>query len=583
MPKKALKENRDVEILQMVKDRYNSSKNMNQDDFMRAVDNEQLYFNYIDETQNPYISNISLPWPYIIVESYLGKCIQTTAAMMPYVHVVEEEAENKAKARRVEKDANMVLYRHRWPIFCYNTYKQAFKYGTAFILEKPWGELKGEEMPLLSLLNFFHCYPSPTVLDLDDKDAYFIYETFIPKRLLENYKGNSFYKNIDKIQTYEGDIYTQEERTIHAFKNINSPKQDRYSELVKCIFYWSHQDMIIITNDTNVIRDDQENFLGRIPVKVITPIPLENSFYGMSILEEGKDLFAECNENRNQFNDAANLMLNPQYIVNRDAAQLKRTTITSKAGNIIFTDDVNAIVTQKQDWNLLLMCLKRQDAIYQDIMNYSNAFPQMRGGSIGGGKQTATEYQGMRMAGELRSDTYNLLLAMMGVESIVEDIVEFKRMFMTDPSKFFYWPDQKPAIVQPEDYQAKFTFKAFSGFKQMQEIERKQLLEAMTLVFGGAGGAFLPYVMPRAQEWLERIIDSYPEIRSPEQLMLTEQEKMIADQQAQMQQLMQMMGQMGGGKGDQKQIAMGEKEHRMPENEPNNEMGNMLRNVSPVA
>ena len=66
-------------------------------------------------------------------------------------------------------------------------------------------------------------------------------------------------------------------------------------------------------------------------------------------------------------------------------------------------------------------------------------------------------------------------------------------------------------------------------------------------------------------------------------MMLTEQEKMIADQQAQMQQLMQMMGQMGGGKGDQKQIAMGEKEHRMPENEPNNEMGNMLRNVSPVA
>ena len=60
----------------------------------------------------------------------------------------------------------------------------------------------------------------------------------------------------------------------------------------------------------------------------------------MSILEEGKGLLYEINDNENQFNDAVNHMLNPQWIVSR-GAEVKKSTNIAKSGGIRFTDDVN--------------------------------------------------------------------------------------------------------------------------------------------------------------------------------------------------------------------------------------------------
>jgi len=101
-----------------------------------------------------------------------------------------------------------------------------------------------------------------------------------------------------------------------------------------------------------------------------------------------------------------------------------------------------------------------------------------------------------------------------------------------------------------------------------KEIERKQLIEAMTLVFGNQ--AFLPFVVPRADQWLGRLLD-YFGIRDTEQLFASPEEQ-------QMQQLMMMLT--GGMQGGGQQPALGEREMRMPEGSPNpalmGEIGGML-------
>jgi hypothetical protein len=557
---------RDELAVQMVIDRLSLADDQRTDYAMRAVENEMLYNNYIDETTHPYLSNIALPWPYIIVESYLGKCIQMLAAVLPYVRIVEEDDDSRPKAKMVEKDVNMAFYYQKWPIFSYKIYKQAFKLGTVFILEKPWGFLNGREMPIFQPMNFYRTWVNPSVLDLDDEDAYLIYETYIPMNAFKSYKGNPNYKNLSKIKEHEGDIKTTEEKEIQAFKNLSDVPYDKYSKLVKTHFYWSNDDFIVVTNDDNIIRNDNEHnegqFLGRIPVRKITPIPLEDEFYGMSILEQGKGLFSEVDENRNQYNDAVNLMLNPQWIIDRNAG-IKKTTITARAGNIVWTDDVAGITPMKVDWNILPQSIQRGKMIEMDIMNYSNAFPQLRGQQVSG-TETATEYMGMRSAGELRSDTYNLLLSMMSIEQFAEDIVQFKRMFMTDSSKFYYWPEQKTNIVTPNDYTGNFTYKAFAGYKKEREIERKHMIEAMGFIF--ANQAFLPLVIPHANEWLDRLLD-YFDFRSPEQLYVTDEEMKMQQQD----QMMQMMSQMiaGGGQGGAGQPALGEREMRTPETTPN--------------
>jgi len=553
----------DRSILDMVLERWDVADRA-RDITESAIENEKYYHNYIDETTHPYLSNIALPWPYIIVESYLGKCVQMLASQMPYVRVVEEDDDSRPKAKKVERDVNMTLYLQKWPIFSYNTYKQAFKYGTAFINEIPWGTLDGREMPLFQLMNFFNVWVNPSILNLMDDDAFLIYRSFAPLKNLRKLKGNENYKNLDKIKVYGGDMLTEDEREIRSFKQLSELPFDKHSEMVEILTYWSNDELIIVTNEDNVIRSE-DNFLGFIPIKAIRPIPVENEFYGMSILEQGKGLFSEANENRNQFNDAMNLMLNPQYVISRNS-EVKRSSITSKPGGIIWTEDVNGVQPMKQDWNILMASLKRHALVENDIQNYSNAFPTLRG-QPSPGVDTATEYMGLRGAGELRSDTYNLLLSMMSIEDMARDIVIFKRMFMTQPDSFHYWPEGKSSRISPDDYYGNFSFKAFAGYKMTQEIERKQLIEALTMVT--TNPMFQPLIAPKANEWLERLLDRFPNIRSPEQLYVSDTEMM-------MQQLQQML--MGGMEGQGERLALGEKAMRTPEQTPNLPQATMLSN-----
>ena len=81
----------------MVNERLNIADKGREEYAEQAIENEKLYRAYIDETSHPYLSNICLPWPYIIVESYLGKCIQMLAGMLPYVRVVEEDDDSTGK------------------------------------------------------------------------------------------------------------------------------------------------------------------------------------------------------------------------------------------------------------------------------------------------------------------------------------------------------------------------------------------------------------------------------------------------------------------------------------------------------
>jgi len=133
---------KEQELIDKVNDDISYATDVDGDTYTNAIEYEEMYANYLDETTHPYSSNISIPWPYIIIESYLGKVVQMMANRIPYVHVVEEDDESRPKARMVERDVNMDLYRQQWPLLCYKINKQAFKYGTAWVLETPMGQLR---------------------------------------------------------------------------------------------------------------------------------------------------------------------------------------------------------------------------------------------------------------------------------------------------------------------------------------------------------------------------------------------------------------------------------------------------------
>jgi len=227
-------------------------------------------------------------------------------------------------------------------------------------------------------------------------------------------------------------------------------------------------------------------------------------------------LFAEANENRNQFNDAAWLMLNPHTIVNRETAGLKVKDHQGEKWEHHLDRGCQCHCSLKNDWNLLNMCLFETEAIYEDIQNCTNAsstFVVLQS-RVQRQRQSTLDEE----CGELRSDTYNLLLAMQGIETIVKDIVDYKKMFMIDQSSSYYWLKARRTPLRQRIYNGNFAYKSFHPSKHAKEIERKQFIEAMTLVWGNQ--AFMPFIVPKTEEWLERLLD-YFDLRSPEQLRLT--------------------------------------------------------------
>ena len=95
----------------------------------------------------------------------------------------------------------------------------------------PWGAIDGREMPIFKVRNWFNTWVNPTITDLDDPDAFVIAIDYVPAWLLKNFIGNPDYRNLGKIRTHEGSIYTEEEEAVQAFKGIPTRQDDKYSEL----------------------------------------------------------------------------------------------------------------------------------------------------------------------------------------------------------------------------------------------------------------------------------------------------------------------------------------------------------------
>jgi hypothetical protein len=228
----------------------------------------------------------------------------------------------------------------------------------------------------------------------------------------------------------------------------------------------------------------------------------------------------------------------------------------AKARNLIFTEDEHD-KTSPQDWNLLAMCLSVRINL-SGHHEYDQCLPQLRE-ATDSWAETAGIHMGMRSAGELKAIPITFL-ATLSIAKDGEASLKSWRMFMTQQSSF-YTAEGRLRVLCRRGLRRAVHLQNLRIVQALQEMERKQLIEAMAMVFGGVNGAFLPYVMPKSEEWLDRLLDSFPNIRSPEQLRLSEEERQMAQMQSQMQQMM--LPFLGGGGNEQP--ALGEKAMRTPE------------------
>jgi len=117
--------------------------------------------------------------------------------------------------------------------------------------------------------------------------------------------------------------------------------------------------------------------------------------------------------------------------------------------------------------------------------------------------------------GGTQQDIYNFLLNLMTVEKIAEDYNLFHRTFMTDPSPFNDPMADEQPYAEAEDFEEMFTFRAMGSLLGARDMERRDFLGLMSIIFGNP--ALAQGAMKKVPEWISRAMD-YFKIRSPADL-----------------------------------------------------------------
>ncbi len=176
--------------------------------------------------------------------------------------------------------------------------------------------------------------------------------------------------------------------------------------------------------------------------------------------------------------------------------------------------DVAQLKPVPVDWNILAASHAEEAFTVNDIRGFSNLQPTFEG-APGPRRETATVGMLQEKHGVLQSDVYNFLLNMLSIEDLANDYVYFHRLFMTHRASFNDPFSGELVYAMPEDFEGEFTFKAIGSMLGARDMERRDFLGLMNIIFTNpimASGA-----MSKMQEWVARAMD-YFRIRSPKEL-----------------------------------------------------------------
>lgn len=165
--------------------------------------------------------------------------------------------------------------------------------------------------------------------------------------------GQMYYEELWRIKQKEKEGIYKNTKYLSG-TDINDLPRDTTTEKgmmrdgVKIWEYWTNEWVVVIANETTVIRCDPNPYHhGRKPYVKWEVIPMPNEFYGKSTVETLQDLQRELNTIRMQRRDNINMALNRQYTVTRDS-DIMPENMVSRPNNIIFVntqEDVKALET----------------------------------------------------------------------------------------------------------------------------------------------------------------------------------------------------------------------------------------------
>jgi hypothetical protein len=215
--------------------------------------------------------------------------------------------------------------------------------------------------PDFEVLNIYDCFPDPNSTSIDTMRWFILrrFKTLEELKAENENRGYDYYKNLDKLeQSYAGkkeqapsngagmteDMYYREHRrTMLSTQEFIG--QDASNKDIVILTRFTRDGLCdIVPEFGNLVIREVENpyFHGELPIIHGVDYPYPNELYGMGEIEPIDRIQRAINAVLNQRLDNVQLILRNMWKVKKNAG-VDLHTLVSAPGNIITTDDMNAI------------------------------------------------------------------------------------------------------------------------------------------------------------------------------------------------------------------------------------------------
>ena len=351
------KEDYDIDALNLVNLRFKAANNTHE--AMQTnwtIWNNNFRSHLVIDEDYAFKSQIFVPITEKIIRAILSKYIVAMFLRRPFFDLKPRGPADKAQVERLK--ALLIYTFDKMPDFFTNMVRfvqMMLIYGTAFgkvywrKVYKYIGKDKKKTLvyngPYFEPLDISNFFIDEAATKLNG--FYKVHRSFKTKKAL---KALGIYKNLDKITAKRDSasslgVVNTVESDRRAIRDLSEPTQPvKEYDVVELKEYWAEDDsrIIVVANDSVVIRDDENPFWhGEHPFVCATYEPLPFEIYGKGICEKLSPHQSMINTLTNEIIDNVRLMNNKMWIgvINT----VNASQIVSKAGKIIWVDDINAL------------------------------------------------------------------------------------------------------------------------------------------------------------------------------------------------------------------------------------------------
>ena len=467
--------------------------------YQRWIEYYKQYRSYQEESNYPFRSNLFIPYTFALVEHIVPAMLASFFSTEPIVSVVPRKGAVAELSYLIETIVNYFLEDTRTRLYqvLEESLKEAAIYGTAFMRILPvfgnenyYNVFTDEFIPIMDRvsiesIDLFRVYPDWRAKSLEDMRFIIIEHEKTEEELKELEALGLIPEGITEQLSPTGEVDQDKTKRLTSVGKGGSAPVYSTTKFYKVYEYWDKNCVVWICGSK--ILYERPNVLNRLPFVLFRFTKAPHELYGIGIPEMVSDLQEELNTVRNQRIDNLNLIINRMFIVNK-LADIDMDSLVSYAGNIILTNDVDAIKPLTTP-DITRSAYLEEEIIRNDMDLTTGLYAAARGAPPVR-KEPATTTMRLQQASLIRFDSivkrleYDVLREIGSIvlfyirryvppEKFVE-IVGFEEFFERGGPLFYTLPFE--TILK--NYHFKTVGTSFTGIR---ELRTQQLLQAFAL------------------------------------------------------------------------------------------------------